>query len=524
MSGGTLQSASPITHRKENTMSVSRRSLGAIAIAVSALLTLGACAPTGSDDVPLAEEQHLRVGLTSLPINLDVLQNSAESKIIGPMQHVMEPLVKRDGETFTPWLAESWDNPDDLTWVFTIRPDVTFSDGTALTAEDARASLRRLIDTESPLAPLLAAVESIEATDDSTLTITTKTPLGTLLTTLSQILIGQGAVIDEESYWAAPVGTGPFVIDEFVADQRFALSKNPDYWGPETTLDNITYIGMPEEAARISALSTGEVDIIDTVNADSIAEIESLDGVVFESVPSYAIQYIWFNSSREPYTDVRVRQALWHALDLESIIGDLYGEHASVAQAPVPQAVFGAAELEPYEYDPELAKKLLADAGYPDGFSTSVQFSSATGVPPFVQTVISYWAEIGVTVEPLPKEQAIWLEDLLALNWDMNSQSPSVTSGDADYHLGRLYVSSANRLGYANPEYDALVTKARESVDQQERIALYAEASKILWEDAPAIWAADQTANVAYRDNLENVKIDPGARNDYSGVVIRAKS
>src|SRR5690606_35207259 len=115
---------------------------------------------------------------------------------------------------------------------------------------------------------------------------------------------------------------------------------------------------------------------------------------------------------------------------------------------------------------------------------TSVQFSSSTGVPPFIQTVVSYWAEIGVNVEPLPKEHGIWLEDLLALNWDMNSQQPSVTTGDADYHLGRLYVSSANRLGYSNPEYDALVTKARESVDQAERIALYAEASKILWEDA----------------------------------------
>ena len=505
-------------------MSVTRRRLGVIAVAVSALLTLGACATTGPEGAPLAEEQDLTVALASLPVNLDVLQNSAESKIIGPMQHVLEPLVKRAGDDFEPWLAESWENPDDLTWVFTIRPDVAFSDGTVLTADDARASLQRLIDVESPLAPLLAAVESIEATDDSTLTISTSTPLGTLLTTLSQILIGQAAAIDDASYWAKPIGTGPFVIDEFVADTRFVLSKNPEYWGPETALDSITYLGMPEEAARISALSTGEVDLIEGVTPDSIPEVESLDGVTFESVPSYAIQYIWFNSSREPYTDPRVRQALWHALDLEQIISDLYGDQATVAQAPVPQAVFGAAKLEPYTYDPELAKELLAEAGYPDGFSTSVQFSSSTGVPPFIQTVISYWAEIGVNVEPLPKEHGIWLEDLLALNWDMNVQQPSVTTGDADYHLGRLYVGSANRLGYANPEYDALVAKARESVDQAERIALYAEASQILWEDAPAIWSADQTTNVAYRSNLGNVTIDAGLRNDFSGVVIHATS
>lgn len=505
-------------------MSTKRRSFGGLALAIAASLALAACSNGGSGEAPPAAEQDLKVAVASLPINLDVLQNSAEGKIIGPMQHVLEPLVKRAGDDFEPWLAESWENPDDLTWVFHIRPDVAFSDGTAFTAEDARASIQRLIDVESPLAPLLAAVETMEASDDATLTITTSAPLGTMLTTLSQILLGQSASIDDEAYWAKPVGTGPFVIEEFVADDHFSLTRNDDYWGPETTLTSITYLGMPEEAARISALSTGEVDLIDGVSPDSIPEVESLDSVTFDSVPSYGIQYIWFNNGREPFTDVRVRQALWHALDLEQIVSDLYGDQASVAQAPVPQPVFGAAALEPYAYDPELAKELLADAGYPNGFSTTMQFSSTTGTPPFVQTVISYWAKIGVTVEPQPKEQAIWLADLLALNWDMNSQSPSVTSGDADYHLGRLYVCSANRLGYCNPDYDALVKAARETVDQAERIELYAEASQLLWDDAPAIWAADQTANVAYRDNVTNVTVDPGNRNDFSGVVIREAS
>lgn len=512
-------------------MKIRRRRLGGLALTAAVLVTLAACTsagptadPSGQPTTsPPAAEQDLKVAVRSLPINLDVLQNSAEGLIIGPMQHVLEPLVKRDGTSFEPWLAASWDNPDDLTWVFQIRPGVKFSDGTIFTAEDARASLQRLIDVKSPLAPLLAAVTSIEATNDATLTITTSTPLGTLLTTLSQILLGQSAVIDAESYWARPIGTGPFVIDEWLADRHLALKRNDDYWGTATTLDSITYIGMPEEAARISALATGEVDLIDSVRPDSIAEIGSLRSVVFESVPSYGITYIWFNNERQPFTDVRVRKALWHALDLEQIVGDLYAGQASVAQAPVPQPVFGAAKLPKYSYDPELAKKLLAEAGYPNGFSTSVQFSSTTGTTPFVQTIISYWAEIGVTVEPHAKEQAIWLADLLALNWDMNNQSPSVTSGDADYHLGRLYITSANRLGYSNPKYDDLVTKARESVDQEERIALYAEASQILWDDAPAIWAADQTANVAYRDYLTGVVVDPGNRNDYSSVVIGQK-
>src|SRR5690606_9909093 len=117
--------------------------------------------------------QDLKIAVQTLPVNLDVLQNSAEGTIVGPMQHVLEPLVKRDGTSFGPSLAASWENPDDLTWVFHIDPAATFSDGEAFTAEDARASLQRLIDAESPLAPLLADVESIEATDDATLTLAT---------------------------------------------------------------------------------------------------------------------------------------------------------------------------------------------------------------------------------------------------------------------------------------------------------------------------------------------------------------
>lgn len=503
-------------------MNITRRSFGGFALGSTALAAMAACSDGESSGAPAdpATAQGLTIAVAALPVNLDVLQNSAEGTIVGPMQHVLEPLVKRNGTSFEPCLADSWENPDELTWIFHINPDTTFSDGSPLTAEDARASLQRLIDLESPLAPLLAAVDSIESDDDSTLTISTSSPLGTLLTTLSQILIGKGATIDDDSYWAKPVGTGPFVINEFVADQRLVLDRNADYWGPATALNSITFVGMPEETARISALSTGEADIIIGLSPDSIPELESLDSIVFDSVPNYATLFIWFNSSMEPFTDIRVRHALWHALDLEQIVANLFGGHATVAQAPIPQPVFGAPALETYTYDPDLAKQLLTEAGYPNGISTSIQFSSSGDTTPFVQTIVSQWAAVGVTVDPLAKEKGIWLEDLLALNWDMNTQGATVTTGDADYHLGRLYTTDAERLGYSNPEYDALVSAARESVDQEERIDLYAEASQILWDDAPAIWVADQTSNVAYRDHLTNVTIDPGNRNNYSGVVI----
>src|SRR5690606_16420571 len=101
----------------------------------------------------------------------------------------------------------------------------------------------------------------------------TSAPLGTMLTTLSQVLMARGSAVEDETYWAKPVGTGPFVVEEFVADQRFVLKRNPNYWGSATTLDSITFVGMPEETARISALATGEVDLVFGVSPDSVAEV-----------------------------------------------------------------------------------------------------------------------------------------------------------------------------------------------------------------------------------------------------------
>lgn len=506
-------------------MRAHRRSLHwAVGTVLVASLGLAACSGGSSEgSTEPAAEQALTVAPSVFPVALDPHQWSAEGAVIGPVKHVMETLVVPDGDGgFDPLLAESWETPDDHTWVFHLDADATFSDGTPVTAEDVRASAERLVEIGGSMAPLFEPMETIEATDEQTLTITTTQPLGTVLNTMSLLFVGKADAMDDEEYWRAPIGSGPFVVESYRADEQLVFTQNAEYWRELPTLERITYQNIPEDAARITALTTGEIDVMAGVAADSVAEVEAIDGVTYEEIPGFTYQLLWFNSSREPFTDPRVRQAMWMGTDVASIVEDLFGSAATLAKAPIPQPVFGAPELEPYPYDPERARELLAEAGYPDGFETSLQWSDAGGesTRSMAQAFISDWAELGITVEPLSKERAVWLEDLNALNWDMNLQGNTVATGDADYTLGRLYLCEANRMGYCNEELDEILNAAKASLDQEEREELYAQAAQIIWEDAVGIFPMDLTVSVAYRDNVHDLELDPGNRTSYASVTL----
>src|SRR5699024_3851864 len=365
-------------------------------------------------------------------------------------------------------------------------------------------------------------IESIEATDEKTVTITTEQPLGTLLNTMSLLFIGQADEMDDEAYWQDPVGSGPYTVDTYRADESLVFKKNDEYWGEVPTLDTISFTNIPEEAARITALTTGEIDVMAGVGADSVPEVSGMDGIEFEQIPGYTYQLLWFNSSREPFTDPKVRQAMWYGADVETIVESLFGDSATLAQAPMPQPVFGAPELEPCPYDPDKARELVAEAGYEDGFTTSLQWSDSGGESSrsMALAFISDWSEIGIEVEPQAKERAVWLDDLNALNWDMNLQGNTVATGDADYTLGRLYLCEADRMGYCNEDLDEILESAKASLDQDERKELYQEASQIIWDEAVGIFPMDLTVSVAYRDNVQGLEPDPGNRTSYVSVNI----
>lgn len=474
---------------------------------------LGAAGCSG--DASSAGGQILRAAYEDAIANLDPHGTSAaeQGTKLAATQLYDSLLVRdsqQDGE-IVPSLATDWTNPDSRTWEFRLRKDARFHDGTPVTAADVKASLERVLELEGPQAPLWEQLDTVKAVDERTVRITTKEPLGTMLSNLTLLSVLPADKMGKDGFFRKPVGSGPFRMQSFVPSQRLSVSSFTKYWNGSPKVDQLEFPYMPETSARITAMQTGEVDVTWQVAPDQVAQLQGASGVSLKRIPSLYYWFNWFNCGREPFTDARVRRAMWHALDTDKIISQLYGQSARPIRAPLASNAFGYAPQEPYAYDPERAKQLLAEAGYPDGFKTSLMWQTGHGplIRQFAQTLISYWAKIGVKVEAEELEQAQWLDRLLKLDWDMDLQPNDVATGDADYTLGRLYTSDANRMGYSNEELDRVLIDARTTTDQQRRKELYAQACKIIWDEAVGIYPAEMIATYAVSSNVKGFVPDP---------------
>lgn len=438
-------------------------------------------------------------------------------------RHIFDSLVIRSGSDYVPSLASKWTQRDDKTWEFTLRDDVTFYDGTPLTSKDVKASLERIAKSATPQAALWSTLDTVDA-GDGTVTIRTKEPLGTMLPNLSLLFVVPADKLGDKSFFDDPVGSGPFKVGSFTPSDHVNMVANKDYRGKKPSLKRLKAPYIPEIQTRITSLKSGDVDVTWSVPPDQIESLRQADGIALELTDSYVYYFNWFNCSRKPFTDARVRRAMWHALDVKTVVSRLFGDTAKVATAPIPSTVFGHAPQTPYTYDPDKAKALLAEAGYPNGFSASVMWS--TGIAPQIKSVAqafrTYWSKVGVQVKLEELEQATWLKRLTALDWDMDLQNNSCTTGDADFTLGRLYTTEANRLGYSNKTLDSVLGQARAETDQGKRKALYAKACKIIWDDAAGIFPMDLAATYARRTSVKNFEPAPNNQPMFTKVTVSA--
>ena len=515
-------------------MTSMRRGRGAVAgLAAVIALVLAGCsggsAETGSagggeNAAALPDEQQnltyvLNYGCTSLDPteNFDNCRMQVDS-------NVMQGLVALDAESEPqPLLASSWEWTDDTTLVFTLRDDVTFSDGTPFTSADVVATFDRYIAMQSVLATQLAVMESYTADDATTVTIRTKAPTGTLLGVLSMIFIGKASDAADDAYWAKPIGTGPFAVTEFIANDRVTLTRNDAYWGEPAKLKTVTFKQITDTNGKITALSNGSAHVVAGVPSDQFDTVQNMPGVVLDQIPSFTYTFLWFQNSREPFTDPKVRTAMWAALDLETIVTSLLGETADPMTSLCPEAAFGCLPAsDAPSYDPDLAKELLAEAGYPDGFTTSIDYSTANaGYDQLVSAMISYWKEVGITVEPKSDDQATFLANIAKPgNFDMIVNSNLTSTGDADFTLNRLYTCAADRLGYCNEDLDALLAKGQQTLDADERLAVYQEISDVLATDVPGIGLFQQNTNLASLDKVKGLELVASENYDWSTVYL----
>lgn len=404
-----------------------------------------------------------------------------------------------------PDLAESWEANDDLTtWTFKLRPGVTFHDGTPWNADAAIFNLERYVDTGTDhYYPDLNAqgglsvsgIKSFTKIDDSTIEINAKGPWSYLPVDLATVYFASPTAVKKlgnEGFGEAPVGTGPFKFESVVRGQQLTMDANPDYWNGKPRVDRVILRPIPDATARVAALRSGEVNWIEVPPPDDVSSLASENYQVLTN--SYDHVWPWvYNTTKAPFNDPEVRTALNWAIDRDSLVKNILKDTAEPALGYAPKANTGyRTENEAYGYDPDKAKQMLADAGYPDGFTMTLSYpTSGSGnmIPGPMNTALQAdLAKVGVKVELKPIEWAAMLTDFFAgkIPDDANALNISLSFQQEGFWSMWFASDSAINAGkYSDPEVDALLTKAKTVLDPDARSDIYAQVSAILGKDSP---------------------------------------
>jgi len=433
---------------------------------------------------------------------------------------ILEPLVSvnQDMEV-VPRLATSWEFIDATRLRFTLREGVTFHDGTPFNADAVKYTWDRATNNDPPgrWRSLASAVEGVEVVDEYTVDMVAKAEFGPLLLTAAMPFTGivsPAAVeaLGSDAFTRAPVGTGPFKFVEWRANDRIILEANDDYWRGRPALDQVIFRTVPEEGARMLSLRTGEADMVLLPTPSDLPELEANPDFIVEGAPGVGIFYLAFNLERPNVADVRVRQAVAHAIDRELIVDAILEGGGVLAKSVIGEPVFGFKDmqlLERYPYDPERAVELLEEAGYTrgsDGFMRDADGNVLTldALPSngrslkdreIAETLQEFLRQVGITMNLDFFEWATTFTLMRGetLDYDLNSFTWFTTTADADYTMYSNYVStelppsSWNRWRYANADVDEWLKAARASLDPAERAELYGKVQDQLAVDLPAI-------------------------------------
>ncbi|MBY8915114.1 ABC transporter substrate-binding protein [Nitratireductor sp. L1-7-SE] len=433
----------------------------------------------------LAARTDLVIGIVLEPPHLDPTASAAAAIDEILYANLFQGLTRigRNGEVL-PALAESWEVSDDgRTYTFKLRSGVTFHDGTTFDAEDVKFTLdrARAEDSTNAQKQLFAAIDTVEAVDPATVKITLSAPQGSFLYNLgwgdAVIVAPESAETNKEN----PIGTGPFKFDKWAKGSSVTLVKNPDYWGEPVALEKAEFRVVPDAAAAIPALLSGDVQAFPQMPAgDALIQIESDPRFVVAIGATEGETILSTNNGREPFSNIKVRQAIAHALNREEIIagnGSGYGTPIGSHFSPANEAYVDLTGT--YPYDPAKAKALLAEAGYPDGFKATLKLPP----PPYArdggQVVASQLRQVGIELEIIPVEWAQWLEQVFK-NKDYDLTIVSHTEPN-DINI---YARDDYYFNYKNPAFKEVMNALEATADPKKRIELYQTAQKIIAQDA----------------------------------------
>ena len=442
-----------------------------------------------------------------------ILLTDGPSAIVADNQ-IYEPLVAYEpGLTrILPWLASSWENPDDLTWVFSLRDDVLWHDGTKFTAHDVKYTFDKVLDPETNAARRqnFSLIEKIEVVDDYTVQFTLSSPSPFFLDDLALLgyiickdyteRVGLEATIRE------PMGTGPFVFDEWAPGQFIKLVANEDYWQGRPYLDGILYKVIPESSVQLAALEAEEVEYI-TGTMAAVEMFKTNPDIRLIELPSVIWNHIGFNLSQERFQDVRVRRAFYNALDREAIAEAVFYGYGYAGNSPMPKAIAMYYDEEvankyaaEYAYNPEKARGLLAQAGWKDedgdgiveknGDPFEITLLGVSGGVELEQLAViakDQLAKVGIEVTIQNVEFGTWLDRAFAGEFDICVIQFGVGFTPA---LQEQYLHSTgafNLWGYKNIVIDLLLDAGKSTMDEERRKEIYSRHQEEFMEDAPMV-------------------------------------
>ncbi len=389
-----------------------------------------------------------------------------------------------------PMLATKWEVVDPLTWRFTLRRGVKFHDGEAFTSAAVKFTLDRIVDpaTKARQIGYWQSYDRTETPDDYTAIVKTKVPVGNLLSNLAVTMIVPPKAA--RPLGERPVGPGPFKFVEWVADDQLTVEANPGYWQGPPKLERIVFRSIKEQTTRFSALLAGQVDLIDQILPEQLDQAKTAPNITIVKQPTSFVRQLWLSGGRAPFDNNKVRQAIKQAIDIKALVDDIMQGNAVVADGCVAKGVFVYVKQTPPPYNPARAKALLAEAGYKDGFAVDLKFGAELypKQKELAETIAAQLGQIGIRVKVTPQDQALWVQELLALKWDMEIVGAASPAGDGDDPLRRLWHSRNKRLTWSSPQLDKLLLDQQAEVDPAKREAIFGNICKLLYEEGPVVY------------------------------------
>lgn len=476
-----------------------------------------ACSSGQSNDVNKdSSKDELRVAIRAEPSTLDP-HNSTALANFAVQRVVYDTLVAQDENgQIVPCLAEKWEVIDDLTIRFYLRDNVYFSNGEKLTAEDVRYSLQRATQ-ERGSASMFSAFdgEGTAVVDELTVDVKVKYPFAPIYNYLAS---SRGDIINKkameemgaEAYGRNPVGTGAFILKDWITGDSLVLERNEKYWGDKPAFSKLVYRVITEPANRAIELETGGVDIIYDVASNDVARLSENNKTKVISGPGYKFSYITMNMSLEPFNDIRAREALVISLNMSDIVDSVYKGSAKLADSLMAPTVFGYKKVGPYEYNPERAKQLLAEAGYANGLKVILMTNEDRNFMDVAEIAQNMWKEVGIETEVQIMEQATLLSKAAEGTVTMGITNSTPTTGDPDHALMPWPSAYKSFLRIDNTKIDEYLLKGKSTYETSEREKVYNEAMEYMWTQYNMIPICFTDAIYAAAEYVENLECHPG--------------